>query len=285
MEIKRELSARPAGLSLLEVMIAITVLSIAIMGTSNAWLNAQRLSVLQREEAIVQSAINRYINDMRALPFTQVDNISSEADPNIASNPLPGFSGGDYAAGSNRKKPGKFKLYLGGSPGGLQTDGALRGLIVSTTPFTDSVAFGDRFVALGTNVPEMRIIFINNEIPTESQMGEEPGALLDGIDLDADGRISNVPLTVVSPPVNGSYGATVEFGDADSRAAFPRLLAVPITNPQRSPINAYVNVSQMIIYPVVVQVRWWSAAGFPREINVITFLTNRSGSSTPAVTP
>lgn len=255
------------GMTLLEVMLAVGVLAIGIMGSMSAWINSQRLQSLQREESLIQSAINKVINDMRALPFTYIDNAQT-------ANPA-GFSGGNYTGDPDpdRLLPGKVKVYLGWTGQGTASDSSLRGVKVSRTPFSGAILQGNGYWAPQANTPEIRVIFINNEVPTEGRMGEEPGSPSDGVDLDADGRISETPVV----------SRTVEFGDVDARSLFPRLLAVPISNPPRAPINDYVNVTNMVVYPVVVQARWWSFAGFPREISVITFFTNRAGSTTPAL--
>jgi len=135
---------------------------------------------------------------------------------------------------------------------------------------------GNRWCRFQENTPEMRIIFINNEAPNEARMGETPASPGDGVDLSGDGIITDATLTM-----NGSVSHKVEFGPVDSDQLFPRLLAVPVANPPRAPLNDYLNVSRMVVYPVIVQARWWSKAGFPREISVLTFITNRTGSKVP----
>jgi hypothetical protein len=259
-------------MTLLEVVMAGTVLAIAIMGTMSAWINSQTLQTLQREESIVQAAITKTINDIRALPFTQMDN-----SQNLPADQRPGYSGGPYVGDLDpyRLVPGKVKLYLGWSGKGPKTDDALRGVKVSPYPFNGAVKVGNSFWAPQAGTPELRVVFINNEWPTEARMGEDTQNPSDGVDLNADGVISETPLASAD-----SY--KVEFGSIDSRPLFPRLLAVPVANPPRQPQQGYQNVAQLTIYPIVVQARWWSAAGFSREISVITFVTNRAGSQAPA---
>ncbi|MCY3017965.1 MAG: hypothetical protein NTW87_02895 [Planctomycetota bacterium] len=256
-------------MTLFEVVMAGAVLAIAIMGTLSAWINSQRLQILQREESIAQAAISKAINDIRSLPFTQVDN-----DQTLAT--LAGFSGGLYGDVANRLKPGRVKLYMGWDGKGPKSDGALRGVKVSLTHTAGSEKIGIRYWSPAENTPELRIIFINNEVPTEARMGEDgdPTNASDGVDLNGDGAISETPLPLNPPPF--------EFGPVDAKPLFPRLLAVPITNPQRDPIDTYLNTADLTVYPVVVQVRWWSATGNAREISVITFLTNRAGSQAAA---
>jgi hypothetical protein len=246
-------------------MIAATVIAIALMGTIHAWMNASHMQTLQREEAMAQAAITKVINDMRALPFSQISN-------SLTANP-PGFSGGAYPGDldPDRLLPGRIKLYMGWTGQGVPSDSALRGVKVSPTQFPGGVKYGARWWAPQANTAELRVVFINNELPVEARMGEDPLNLGDGVDLDQDGQIE--PAAVVSH--------MYEFGDVDAQSLFPRLLAVPVNNPPRAPISDYLNVSQMVVYPVVVQCRWWSAAGFPRELSVITFFTNRAGSTVP----
>lgn len=294
----------PSGMTLLEVLMAVAMIAIAVMGTFSAWVNSQRLQALQREESMVQAAIERYMNNIRAKPFTQVDN-PIPANYDYAANngvyiPPPGtiipaytytdsttglsytvqddytsygYSGGQYAGDldPDRLLPGQIKLYLGWTGKGAPSDAALRGVKVSKSFFQGGVLYGDRYWAPQANTPEMRIIFINNELPTEARMGETPSSPSDGIDLNADGVISEDPIAPVQ--------SILEFGDVDSRSMFPRLLALPIAASGRAPMANYQNATRLSVYPVMIQVRWWSVAGLPREIGVLTFLTNRAGST------
>jgi len=282
------------GMTLLEVIMAVAMISIALTGTLSAWINSQRLQTLQREESLVQAAMQRYINDIRAVPFTQVDNDMTpslpaaptatyqggifttsrgqEGPPEIWSGQ--GYSGGDYPGFSNRKLPGKIKLFLGWNGMGIPTDDSLRGVKVSPNFFPGSIKYGNSYWAPQAGTPELRIIFINNEVPTEAQFGEDPANFGDGVDLNADGQISSAPVSSTDPVI--ANAVRIEFGDVDSQPLFPRYLATPIgTN--RAYVNGYQNAANMIVYPVVLQARWWSVAGLPREITLITFLTNRSG--------
>jgi type II secretory pathway pseudopilin PulG len=253
------------GLTLLEVVIAGAVIAIALMGTIHAWMNAAHMQSLQREEAMAQAAITKVINDMRALPFSQISTAQT-------GNP-PGFSGGTYPGDpdTDRLLPGRIKLYLGWTGIGIATDSSLRGVKVSPAQFPGGVKYGSRWWAPQANTPELRVVFINNELPVEARMGEDPLNPSDGVDLNQNGQIEQTAFAAT----------TYEFGEVDAQSLFPRLLAVPVSNPPRAPISDYLNVSQMVVYPVVVQCRWWSAAGFPRELSVITFFTNRAGSTVP----
>ena len=260
-------------MTLLEVVLAGAILAIAIMGTMSAWVNSQHLQMLQREESVVQAAITNTINSIRSLPYGNVDSPQTSQDPALNTG---GYSGGPYVGdiSLNRLVPGKFKLYLGWTGLGAKSNDALRGVKVSPNPFAGAIQVGRSYWAPQAGTPELRVIFLNNELPTEARMGEDPANPSDGVDLNADGIIAQTPL-----PSADSY--TVEFGAVDARPLFPRLLAVPVSNPQRLPIDAYLTTNDMIVYPVIVQARWWSAAGMPREITVITFITNRAGSQTP----
>ncbi|HYG73440.1 MAG TPA: type II secretion system protein [Planctomycetota bacterium] len=271
----------PSGMTLLEVIFAVSMISIAIMGTFNAWMNSQRLQALQREESIVQAALQRYMNDIRSTPFTRVDNAMGSTYRGGLYVPNPGYeiepevwvgdgySGGGYAGPTDaRKKPGMIKLFLGWNGKGEPSDDTLRGVKVSKTPFDGGVLYGNRYWAPQARTPELRIVFINNEVPTEARMGETPENPSDGVDLNGDGQISESPMPLAP--------ANYEFGDIDARPLFPRYLAIPIQS-GRAFVDGYQNMTNLIVYPVVLQARWWSVAGLPREITLITFLTNRSG--------
>lgn len=304
---------RPRGMTLLEVLMAVALISIAVMGTFTAWMNSQRLQALQREESIVQSAIERYMNDIRSRPFTQMDNpvypnydyganngvyIRPPGDviPTYSyTDPITGitytvqddmnkygYSGGDYGGTPNRLLPGKIKLFLGWNGKGAPTDAALRGVKVSKTPFTGGIKYGDRYWAPQENTPEMRIIFINCEDPVEARMGETPTDPSDGIDLNGDGVIEETnPMSVANAAVLAANGGKLEFGDVDATPLFPRYLATPISN-GRAYMQNYLSSANLSLYPIAIQVRWWSVAGLPRELTVISFLTNRAGSTAPA---
>jgi len=300
----------PRGMTLLEVLMAVALISIAVMGTFTAWMNSQRLQALQREESMVQAAIERYLNDIRSRPFQLVDNpIPADYDyvannglyirPPSTINPTYsytdaltgisytvendttsyGYAGYAYPgdASGNRLLPGKIKLFLGWNGKGAPSDAALRGVKVSKTAFSGSIKYGDRYWAPQANTPEMRIIFINDEDPVEARMGETPEDPSDGLDLNADGKIEE-SMTVSQLNAANNNGI-MEFGQVDATPIFPRLLATPIVAAGRAPISGYRSSSTLSVYPVAVQVRWWSVAGLPREITVITFLTNRAGST------
>lgn len=242
---------RAAGLTLIEVMIACVVLSIALLATFSVWMNSERLGSIAREEAIAHAAINEILSRIRATSFQQITN--SQTDPT-----LPGFSGGDDPSAQYRLLPGQFPARVG-------SDLLPHGLRVSTTPFPGAVALGGRYYAPDSTVAELRVIFINNENPIEEQLGEIAGNK-DGIDLNRDGIISNVPFAVNNPPEFSL------FPETGSTPLFPRRLASGSSGTQ----NAWMNSSQLVVLPIAVQVRWWSKAGMPLEITVVTFLTNRS---------
>jgi hypothetical protein len=161
---------------------------------------------------------------------------------------------------------------------------------------------GARFYAPAPGAAEMRVMVINDEDPVESEIGEVAGNQ-DGCDLDQNGTISTAPFQKpigwTSSGANPSVGPegvplgnSVTFDQFPQAAApnaydanysrggatplFPRRLASGTANGGANPVHQYLNINQMLIMPVIVQVRWWSNAGVPREITVITFLTNRS---------
>jgi prepilin-type N-terminal cleavage/methylation domain-containing protein len=258
------------GMTLMEVMIAVAVIAVAVCGTMVAWVSASRMQALAVEESLAQSAITKVISDIRNTSFSQ---IPSPTDGNPA-----GYSGGPYPGNSSRYLPGKYCVYLGSGgavkgeywpkAGGPPTNphaGALRGVQVSQYPFAGSVAYNGRYWAPGYGVPELRIIIVNNEDPVESETGEAVGDG-DGVDLNGDGQISTTPLAAT----------TTDLVGITSTPLFPRKLAadsVPAS-------YRYLASSQMQLMPVVVQVRWWSVVGVPREIRVFTLLVEREGGAT-----
>jgi len=303
----------PQGMTLLEVLMAVALISVAVMGTFTAWMNSQRLQALQREESIVQAAIERYMNDIRSRPFSQMDNPIPANYDYAANNGVYirppgdiietysytdaitgisytvqddksnyGYSGGDYTGTANRLLPGKIKLFLGWNGKGAPPDAALRGVKVSKTAFTGGIKYGDRYWAPQADTPEMRIIFINCEDPVEARMGETPTDPSDGLDLNGDGVIEeNQTMSQIKSTVLGANGGKLEFGDVDATPLFPRYLATPIST-GRLFTTTYNSSANLSLYPVAIQVRWWSVAGLPRELTVISFLTNRAGSTAPA---
>jgi type II secretory pathway pseudopilin PulG len=239
------------GLTLLEVIVAGAMLSVALLATFNVWVNSERLGSMAREEAVAQAAINEMLSRMRATPFNQITN--SQFDPTN-----PGFSGGDDLSAQYRLLPGQFPARVG-------SDTTLHGVRVSTTNFDGAFHAGDRFYAADENVAELRVIFINNENPIESQLGEINGNA-DGLDLDGDGLISTAPF-----PANPGLDYSL-FSDTGSQPLFPRRLG----SATDGVTNAWLNTAQLVVLPVAVQVRWWSKAGLPRTTTVVTFFTNRS---------
>jgi len=232
-------------------MVACTVLSIALMGTFNAWMNSERLGSISREEAIAHAAINDILSRIRATSFQQITN--AQTDPTA-----PGFSGGDDPVTTFRLLPGQFPARVG-------SDTLPHGIRVSTTPFTGSMPLGDRYYGPDNTIAELRVIFINNENPIEEQLGEIAGNK-DGVDLNRDGTISGQPFLANNPKEYDVFPTT------GSVPLFPRKLASGTTGTT----NAWLNSSQLVVLPIAVQVRWWSKAGMPLEITVVTFLTNRS---------
>jgi type II secretory pathway pseudopilin PulG len=253
---------QPHGLTLMEVVIACAVLSIAIAGTFNVWINAQRVASISREEAIAQTAINQAIAEMRGESFAQLPTY---------------FTDGPYNPSDityERYNPWIVPVEVAG-------DSLPRGLKVSISPFIGAIKIGTRWY--GPKVDgtvesrgEMRVILVNDEDPVEQELGETAGDM-DGVDLNMDGQISTVPYSKLVNP-SGSAVMPLDyttFPDTGAQALFPRRLRIG-TAPMQ---HQYLNVSELAIMPVIVQVRWWSAAGIPREITVITFLTNRAGAT------
>ena len=241
----------PTGMTLVEILVAASMLSIALLATFNAWMGSERLGSIAREEAIAHAAINEVLSRIRATPFEQITN--SQSDPTS-----PGFSGGDDPSSLYRLLPGQFPARVG-------SDALPHGVRVSKVAFEGSYEVGGRFYAPDNTIAELRVVFINNENPIEEQLGEISGNK-DGIDLNRDGVISSATF-----PVNPALQYDL-FSDTGAVPLFPRRLASGSPGTQ----NAWLNSSQLVVLPIAVQVRWWSKAGMPLEITVVTFLTNRS---------
>lgn len=239
------------GMTLVEILVAASMLSIALLATFSAWMGSERLSTIAREEAVAHAAINETLSRIRATPFDQITN--AQTDPT-----RPGFSGGDDTTALYRLLPGQFPARVGG-------DLLPHGVRVSNVKFEGSVLAGSRYYAPDETEAELRVIFINNENPIEEQLGEISGNK-DGVDLNRDGVISSQPF-----PVNPGLDYDL-FDDTGAVPLFPRRLASGSPGTQ----NVWLNSSQMVVLPIAIQVRWWSKAGMPLEVTVVTFLTNRS---------
>jgi type II secretory pathway pseudopilin PulG len=240
----------PIGMTLVEILVAASMLSIALLATFNAWMGSERLGSIAREEAIAHAAINEVLSRIRSTPFDQITN--SQNDPT-----LPGFSGGDDPSTTFKLLPGQFPARVGG-------DSLPHGVRVSSVAFQDSVRVGERFYAPDNSIAELRVIFINNENPIEEQLGEISGNK-DGVDINRDGLISSTPFPI-NPPLE------YDLFTVGAMPLFPRRLASGSAGTQ----NVWLNSSQLVVLPIAVQVRWWSKAGMPLQITVVTFLTNRS---------
>jgi type II secretory pathway pseudopilin PulG len=239
-------SCAPHGLSLVEVLIAISCLALALTGAFNVFINSSRNYTLAREEAIAQTAVSQVISDLRSVNYFEIPNYGSF---------------GAYTDDPERFITKYIEVKVAG-------DQLPRGLLVSTTPVANGIQLGDRWYGPGNGVGEIRIILINDEDPVEQELGEVAGNK-DGVDLNGDGKISDLPYSQVVP--NETYY------DPNMDCQVNRLFPRKLTNGDGPPLRAYRNISQMYILPVMVQARWWSDAGVPREISVLTFLTNRSG--------
>jgi type II secretory pathway pseudopilin PulG len=281
---KRCIFRTPAGATLLEVMIAVVIISVALLGTMSVFINAERISSLCREESIAQAAITQMISKIRGSKFVNIMN-SQTAVPN------PGFSGGVNTG--YQRYPGSYQVDVGG-------DKLPRGLLVSSTAASGFIQMGARWYAPSpVNAAEMRVIFVNDEDPVELEIGATATAPTDGCDLDQDGQISSVPFfvppspfwtpTTAGPesvnPIPFSYTAfqapdpsrnitsDLTYSPGGATCLFPRRLGSGTANP---PVHQYLDITQILVLPVIVQVRWWSQAGVPRDMMVITFITNRS---------
>lgn len=255
-------------MTLIEVMLAIAVLAIALMALLSLWAASERLGSVAREDAIAQAAVNQIVSDIRATPFHLLSDMNY------------GFSNGYYdgTGTSQRLRPKYFsssRAWDSNSPLAIALDTLPSGITASLTPFTDSIPMLARddgqTIYWGPSgiKPELRTIIINDECPIESQLGEDNGDG-DSLDLDRDGTVATTPVPPSPFPATPVYSAVM---GCSVTPLFPMLLAGYVHMPSHS----YLNIAKLQMVPIVVQIRWWSKAGIPREITVVTMVSNRNG--------
>ncbi|GMV80912.1 MAG: hypothetical protein AMXMBFR7_20960 [Planctomycetota bacterium] len=163
-------SRHPKGLTLLEVSLAMVVLTTAIMGVYSLFITSEMLATLSREESIAMYAAKGVINRMRAAPFE--NDTWNPATDSPESRPVWAYH--NYVEPVNLAGPNAPNQRLGA----IVVDG------------------GD-----GDKVPqELGVQVIGMESPDESVFGDVDG---DGdldfpVDLNGNGRYDDV-LTVSSP--------------------------------------------------------------------------------------
>jgi prepilin-type N-terminal cleavage/methylation domain-containing protein len=268
---------QPRGLTLLEVVVATMVIAVALMSTMSVFINSERLNAVAREEAIAQAAINAKIAEMRNTKFGYLMNNQTQA----ANSTTPkGFSGGPDAVDSDRYLPGLFSVNVGGET-------LPEGVVSSPTYFQGSVAMGGRYYGPSEGAAEMRVIFINDEDPIEQELGEVNGNK-DGLDLNRNGSVDTVPYDTTGWNTDTKTmpaAINAVFGPPDCTLGSTQLFPRKLGSGTATPIHDYINPALLNVMAVAVQVRWWSRAGVPREITVLTFITARSPSLSPPPPP
>jgi len=182
------------GMTLLEVCIAVGVLSTAILGVFSLFVTTERLSVIAREESIALYAAEEAINEIRNAPYStsepEVYKIVALYDKNTRPVNLDG--------------PNATKQRL--SMGDV------------TAPLT-SVGTGD-----GIKVTdELGIVMINEESPDESHFGDvdSDGDLDFPLDLNLNGKFNDV----LTNPFPVDLGGTTASNDT---IATPLMKLVPV---------------------------------------------------------
>ncbi len=154
----------PKGLTLLEVSLAMVVLTTAIMGVYSLFITSEMLATVAREEAVAMYAAKGVINRMRAANFVN-DTWNPATDP-AENRPVWAFH--NYVEAVNLAGPNAPNQRLGA-------------IVVSG---------GD-----GNKVPqELGVVVIGQESPNEASFGDVDG---DGdldfpIDLNGNGSYSDV---------------------------------------------------------------------------------------------
>lgn len=267
----------PRGLTLLEVVVATMVIAVALMSTMSVFINSERLNAVAREEAIAQAAINAKIAEMRNTKFGNLMN--NQTQPS-GSTTVPGFSGGPDSINPDRYLPGLYSINVGGET-------LPEGVISSPTYFQGAVQMGGRFYGPSEGKAEMRVIFINDEDPVEQELGEINGNQ-DGLDLNRNGSIETAPYSTSAWDPNSKAmppATNAMFGPPDCPLGATQLFPRKLGSGTATPVHAYINPALLNVLAIAVQVRWWSRAGVPREITVLTFITQRSPSLSPPPPP
>ncbi|MCZ7647701.1 MAG: prepilin-type N-terminal cleavage/methylation domain-containing protein [Planctomycetota bacterium] len=198
------------GLTLLEVSLAMVVLTTSIMGVYSLFITSEMMQVLAREESLAMYASKGVINQLRVAPFENsafVEGTSPEEERPV------------FAYHNYRKK-----VDLAGPVAPNQRLGAI------------SIAGGD-----GRKVDEeLGVILIYQESPNESDFGDVDG---DGdldfpIDLNGNGSYSDV-LSTPDPakhpfPLNLGGDKSVLTEDFGSSLSFLRFIPVVVVVRWRS---------------------------------------------------
>ncbi len=225
------------GLTLLEVTIAMSVMSTAIVAVFQLFITSERFGTIAREDSLALYAAEQMINEIRSKPFT----VSvPDADPNTRQTVA------EYHNAT-------FNVNLVGAVVPSQRLGVASAPIISGTPDGLKVQ------------QEMGVIIINEESPNEGHFGDTDG---DGdldfpVDLDLNGNFANTLDQVY-------------WDNAQTTRAVNLAFPVDLGGDKNLKTET-ITRDLLRLVPLAVVVRWTSLAGLERCVQVLTFITDREG--------
>lgn len=189
------------GFSLIELMIAITVLAVALGGAAAAWNTAMTQGQLMREEAVALRAAEEVLATIQGTDYDILTPPNWVEGRNVGGWLLAEASAPSLA----REAPFEVSLVAGHSPRmGLEYN--------------------------GTAQAEGEVIIIMNENPQEGDYGRDldGDGSSDGVDIDSDGSLSGVPVGSIFPlDLNGDGDATDDLSaDPNSMVLIPVVVLV-----------------------------------------------------------
>ena len=183
------------GLSLLEVSIAIGVLSTSILGIFSLYITTETMKIVSREDAVALYAAEEVINEIRSAPFstTTGEKVVTDYSNETRTINLVGLQGANHRLGE------VAATVLSGSPDGLKVE------------------------------EELGIVIITEEKPTESNFGDVDG---DGdmdfpVDLNLNGAFTDY-LSTVSAEQTFPLDLGGDSGLQDTALTLSELRLVPV---------------------------------------------------------
>jgi type II secretory pathway pseudopilin PulG len=226
-------------MTLLEVTIAMAVMSTAIISVFGLFITSERFGIIAREESLALYAAEEVINEIRSKPFT----VSvPDTDPNTRET----VAEFHHAC---------FPVNLVGAVVPAQRLG------VASAPIIDAGLSPD-----GLKVEqELGVVVVNEESPCEGHFGDVDG---DGdqdfpVDLDLNGKFNDT--------LDQAY-RDAAFASGGVKLAFPVDLGGDVNL-----ANETITRDLLRLVPLAVVVRWTSVAGLERRVQVLTFITDREG--------
>ena len=237
-------SLRPTGLTLLEVSLAVAVLSTTVLAVFGLFLTSERLATIAREESLALYAAEEIINEIRSKPFKAV----LDADPGTRQTVL------KY---HHHTRP----VNLVGAVVPAQRLGQASAPVREPAKNPDGLKCDE----------ELGVIIISDETPCESDYGDvdNDGDLDFPVDLDLNGQFGDTLDQLYADQAFLTRGVTLAFPMdlGGTRNAIEDAL----------PGNPDEQLDLLRLVPLAVVVRWTSVAGTERRVQVLTFITDREG--------